>query len=119
MRVLLVEDNPNARDVYSRLLELDGHDVVAADSAPAATAAIDARAFDVALIDIELGSVDGFAVLAHLRNQQPGARAVMMTAYDVPDIARRNQADGFLAKPLAWSDVRAAIAPRPSERRAS
>jgi len=118
MRVRLVEDDANARDVSSRLLEFDGHDVVAADPA-AATEAIDARMFDVPLIDIELGPLDGFTVLAHLRNRQPGTRAVIMTAYDVPDIGRRNQADGFLATPHAWSDVRAAIAPRPLERRVS
>jgi two-component system response regulator HydG len=119
MKVLLVEDETNARDVYTRLLELDGHDVVATASARAADAAIDDGPFDAALIDVALGDLDGFAVLAHLRRQQPGATAVMMTAYDVRDTSGRPRADAFLTKPLRWSDVRAALAYRPSERRAS
>jgi CheY-like chemotaxis protein len=118
MKVLLVEDEANARDVYSRLLECDGHDVVAVGGAEAAMAAIDAQAFDAALIDIALGELDGYAVLGHLKRHQPGVRAVVMTAYDVPDASRRPgaaAADAFLAKPLRWSEARAAIAPPPRE----
>jgi CheY-like chemotaxis protein len=118
MRVLLVEDEANARDVYSRLLECDGHHVVAVGAATPAMAAIDAGIFDAALIDIALGDVDGYAVLDYLKRRQPGVRAVLMTAYDVPDAARRQRAaaaDAFLAKPLRWSDARAAIAPASRE----
>ncbi|MCX6551555.1 MAG: response regulator [Acidobacteria bacterium] len=118
-KVLLVEDEANSREVYSCLLELDGHEVVAVETAPAAMAAIERERFDVALIDVALGTQDGFSVLAHLRRHQPAVRAIIMTAYDLPDASRRAQADAFLAKPLQWSDVRAAIAHRPSERRAS
>ena len=121
MRVLLVEDEANSRDVYSRLLELDGHDVLAVGTASLAMTAIDREPFDVAMIDVALGAESGFAVLSHLRRRQPGARAVIMTAYDLADASRHAQsgADAFLAKPLQWSDVRAALAHSPSERRAS
>lgn len=115
MKVLLVEDDANSRDVYSRLLELDGHDVVAAASAEAASGAIDAGRFDVALIDVALGSRDGFVVLDYLKRRQPDARAVVMTAYDVLDTSRRAaaaRADAFLAKPLRWTELRTAMTPQ-------
>lgn len=115
MNVLLVEDEANARDVYSRLLELDGHVVVTADGASSAMSAIDHHVFQAALIDLGLGAESGFLVLDYLKRRQPGVRAVVMTAYDGPDAARRPEAraaDAFLTKPLRWSEAQSALSRR-------
>ncbi len=118
MNVLLVEDEVNARDVYCRLLELDGHAVVTADGARSAMSAIDRHEFQAALIDLGLGADSGFRVLEYLKRRQPGVRAVVMTAYDGPDAAGRleaRDADAFLTKPLRWSEAQTALRPAQPE----
>ncbi|MEW5982516.1 MAG: response regulator [Acidobacteriota bacterium] len=122
MNVLLVEDEANTLDVYSRLLELDGHVVTATEDVESASRAIESSCFDVAVIDVALGTADGFAVLDLLKRRQPEARAVLITAYDVPETSLRaaaRGADDFLAKPLSWADLRRALgrAVRQNDRR--
>lgn len=106
MKVLLVDDEANAREVYRRLIELVGHQVVTAADADEAERAIDRDRFDLAVIDVVLPGRDGFSVLEHFKRLQPGARAVVVSAHDVSESserAARLDADGFLAKPLRWS----------------
>ena len=122
MRVLLVDDEANTREVYSRLLESDGHEVTASESAEAAVRAIRESRFDWAVIDVALGGANGFTVLRELRICQPEARAVVITAYDVQETSLRAAADGaddFLAKPLSWADLRRVLgrAVQPNESR--
>jgi|WetSurMetagenome_2_1015567.scaffolds.fasta_scaffold648221_2 CheY-like chemotaxis protein len=108
MRVLLVDDEPNTRDVYGRLLELAGHEVVTAGSAAAAARAIESGPFDIAVVDLVLGGPDGLTVLEQVKRRHPAVRAIVVSAYDVPgalDRARELGADGFLAKPVRWSDL--------------
>jgi two-component system cell cycle response regulator len=108
MRVLLVDDEPNTRDVYARLLELAGHEVVTAESAEAAGLAIESGPFDAAVIDLVLGGPDGLTVLEHLKQRHPAVRAVVVSAYEVPgalERARALRAEGFLAKPVRWTDL--------------
>jgi two-component system cell cycle response regulator len=108
MRVLLVDDEPNTRDVYGRLLELAGHEVVTAENAEAAALAIEGGPFDAAIIDLVLGGPDGLTVLEHVKRRHPAARAVVVSAYEVPgalERARALHAEGFLAKPVRWSDL--------------
>jgi len=108
MRVLLVDDEPNTRDVYGRLLELAGHEVVTAESAESAALAIEGGPFDAAIIDLVLGGPDGLTVLEHLKRRHPAVRAVVVSAYEVPGALERARAlhvEGFLAKPVRWSDL--------------
>lgn len=105
MRVLFVDDEPNAREIYGRLLELAGHEVVRAESAETAVRAIDDGPFDVAVIDVVLGGADGFSVLRHLKECQPHARAIVVSAYALPADPVAHRAEAFLAKPLRWSDL--------------
>jgi DNA-binding NtrC family response regulator len=108
MKVLLVDDEANAREVYSRLFELGGHQVVAAADAEEAGRAIDGDRFDLAVIDVVLPGRDGFSVLEHFKRSQPGARAVVVSAHDVRESSERAaglDADGFLAKPLRWAEL--------------
>jgi len=122
MRILLVDDEPNTRDVYGRLLELAGHEVVTAESAQSAARAIESGPFDAAVIDLVLGGPDGLTVLEHLKRRHPEVRAVVVTAYEVPgakERARALRAEGFLAKPVRWTDLERFLegGPRDGERR--
>ena len=83
MKVLLVDDHPLILAALQAVIEGFGPDmqVVAADGADQANSAL-ARAtdFDLVLLDLSLGEVDGFVVLADLRERYPALPVVVISA---------------------------------------
>ena len=103
-RVLLVEDNADARDALRTLLELDGYDVIPAADGTEALELVGAKSLNVALIDIGLPGIDGYEVARRIR-ALPMARPVLiaLTGYSEPeDRARAREAgfDAHLVKPV-------------------
>jgi PAS domain S-box-containing protein len=85
LRVLIADDDADARDVLRMLLEAYGAEVVAVASASEALAAVAASAFDALIADIGMPYVDGYSLMRSVRNlsQEAGARipAIAVTAY--------------------------------------
>ena len=67
IRVLLVEDNPDSRDMLQTILTLDGFQVEVAEDGQQGLDAILAQRPDVALIDIGLPKLDGYEVARRVR----------------------------------------------------
>ncbi len=105
LRILIVEDNEDARFLTRRMLERWGHEVeVAADGESGVRAALAAPP-DVALVDIGLPSIDGFEVARRIRKDPTGrnTRLVAVTGYTQPEDERKARAAGFdqlLPKPV-------------------
>jgi signal transduction histidine kinase len=103
-RILIVDDNRDARELLRTILELDGHQVQDAAEAGHAVRIAAEWAPDVALIDIGLPEVDGYEVARRIRKRLGNAiRLIALTGYG-DDEARRLSADaGFdehLVKPV-------------------
>lgn len=105
MRILVVDDNVEAAGALREFLEGAGNDVRAATDAPSALAA--AREFlpDVAILDIELGPIDGYELGQHLRADERLAGCVLIacTGYNQQDMLTRSRQAGFqyhFLKPL-------------------
>lgn len=104
-RILVVDDNEDARDSLDLLLRLDGHEIRKAADGPAALAAAPEFRPDVVLLDIGLPGMDGYEVARRLREQSStrGALLVAITGYGQPDDRLRAEAAGFdhhLVKPV-------------------
>ncbi len=82
--VLLVEDDLAVRDPLEKFLTLHGFDVVTADTAPAALAALQARPPAAAVVDLRLPQGSGRDVIAAL---PPPTPVVIFSA--VPDQSAR------------------------------
>jgi PAS domain S-box-containing protein len=96
-RVLVVEDSPDARQSLRLLLELAGHHVETCEDGPSGLAKLGAFQPDVALIDLGLPGMDGYAVARELR-RRPDTRAIRLvavTGYGQADDRRRALAAGF------------------------
>jgi signal transduction histidine kinase len=105
-RVLIVEDNDDARQMLHEALAYSGHEVrEARDGASGLALAAESRP-DVALIDIGLPDLDGYEVARRLRAAPGGRRMglIAITGYGQAEDQRRAYEAGFdahLTKPVA------------------
>jgi CheY-like chemotaxis protein len=104
-RVLIVEDNPDARRLMHRLLQLWGYDTRVADDGPSGVEAALAHRPVVALIDLGLPGIDGYEVARRIRAGSGGAavRLVALTGYGELEDRDRAADAGFdlhLLKPV-------------------
>ena len=115
-RVLVIEDNDDAREMLRNLLRLFGHEVhEACDGAMGLEEARRLRP-DAALIDIGLPGMDGYEVARRIRADLPGARLVALTGYGQPEDRERALAAGFdvhLVKPVDPDQLQRLLAARP------
>jgi signal transduction histidine kinase len=104
-RVLLVEDNADARAMLRRILEMEGHQVYETADGEAGLEAALRLMPDVALIDVGLPGLDGYGVARAIRQRVGAAiRLVALTGYGQPEDRRHALAVGFdahLVKPAS------------------
>ncbi|MDC3962792.1 PAS domain-containing hybrid sensor histidine kinase/response regulator [Polyangium jinanense] len=115
-RVLVVDDEPDTRDVVQRLLEEHGAEVVAAASAEEALGLVEARTIDVLVSDLGMPGMDGFALIREIRSARTldpsRLPAVALTAFVRPEDRRRALASGYQAhieKPIEPMELVAAV----------
>jgi two-component system OmpR family response regulator len=106
MRVLVVEDQPEAADCIALMLRHAGHDAELAPDGPSALAAAEANAPDVILLDIGLpGCMDGWEVARRLQDWPTFKRplVVAITGHGDDEDRRRSAEAGIdlhLTKPV-------------------
>jgi signal transduction histidine kinase/ActR/RegA family two-component response regulator len=119
-RVLIVEDNRDAREMFRMMLELDGHDVLEAEEGHSGLQLLRSKVPDVAFIDVGLPGLDGYEIARRFRCESKDARTgdvpplgsehsckhvvlVALTGYGTPDALERSRRAGFdhhLIKPV-------------------
>jgi two-component system, cell cycle response regulator CpdR len=113
-RILIAEDEQPVRDLLTRALTMDGHEV---ESAPDGAAALDqiaaAGPFDLLLTDIRMPVMDGIALALSAARDDPNLAIVLMTGY----AGERERAQGLdalvhdiILKPFSLSDMKKALA---------
>ena len=116
-RLLIVEDNADAREGLQMLLTLAGHEVETSEDAASALEKLRAFQPEIALIDIGLPGVDGYA-LARMVRQTPEARTtclVALTGYGQAEDRQMALAAGFdahMTKPVDPEKLCAFLAER-------
>jgi two-component system response regulator AlgR len=103
MRILIVDDEPPARDRLKRLIEeLDGCECVGeAGNGTEAISMVSRLAPDVVLLDIRMPGMDGVEAAQHLSRLEEPPAVIFVTAYDEYALrAFDAQAVGYLLKPV-------------------
>ena len=102
-RVLIVEDEEEARKGLAELLTIFGYEVTAVGSGEEAGVLPDEPAPDLLLTDLMLPGIDGVALAAGLRDRWPHLKVVLMSGYTEDEAVRRGVDEGevlFLQKPF-------------------
>ncbi len=121
LRILIVEDNDDSREMLRTILELWNHDVREAADGPSAVEIANEFGPDVALIDVGLPGLDGYEVCRRLR-ASPGARTprlIALTGYGQAQDVERARAAGFdahLVKPVPPDHLMELLAAPPRRR---
>jgi len=79
--ILIVDDDPNIRKTFGKILELKGYDIEGVGTASEALASAKARFFNIAFIDIRLADASGLEVLKSIKEINEDTVAIMVTAY--------------------------------------
>jgi CheY-like chemotaxis protein len=112
LRILIVDDEPDAREVLRRIIERAKAHVETAGSAAEAREMMSASRWDLIVSDIAMPDEDGYALMEWLRTAPPGVgggtRAIALTAYAREEDRQRALDAGFLAhvaKPVEPDDL--------------
>jgi CheY-like chemotaxis protein len=105
-RILVAEDNKTTAESAAKLLALLGHEVVVAHNGPQAIALALSWRPEFILLDIGLPAIDGYAVAAHLRQEEVCQDTIIIavTGYGQEDDRRRSHDAGIdhhLLKPVS------------------
>jgi DNA-binding NtrC family response regulator len=102
-RILVVDDEAPIRDILTRRLTQWGHDVVAANGAEAAIAAMVARPAEIVFCDVIMPVFDGVWLAEQIRERWPQTVFVAVSgAQDMATIVKMRQygAVDYVAKPI-------------------
>jgi len=104
-RILIVEDNADARDMLLALLSLEHHEVFTASDGPAGVDAAVRLRPEVALVDIGLPGLNGYEVARRIRATEAGRamKLIALTGYGQREDTRQAREAGFdlhLVKPV-------------------
>ena len=102
---MIVDDDASLRLLCRVNLELDGYNVVEAQSVATAEDAAAAGQVDLFLLDVHIGADDGVALMRSLRSREHGAPVVLFTGSATLDRATIAEADGIVPKPFTLDEL--------------
>jgi NtrC-family two-component system response regulator AlgB len=103
LRILIVDDEANIRKTLTVFMESRGHKVRSVSSFRSALEEAGANSFDLALVDLRLGTESGLDLLQPLMKSSPLMKIVVITAYasiDTAVEAMKRGASDYLTKPF-------------------
>jgi signal transduction histidine kinase/HAMP domain-containing protein/ActR/RegA family two-component response regulator len=117
LRILLVDDDPMVLKALRDILEIDGHEVVAADGGQAGIDTFRAaeeggEPFALVITDLGMPYIDGRKVAAAVKGMSPRTPLIMLTGWGqrlVPESDNLVQIDCVLSKPPKLRELRCAL----------
>jgi two-component system, NarL family, invasion response regulator UvrY len=114
IRVLVVDDHRIFREGIARLMSDEADMRVAGEAADGASALVMVRskAYDVVLLDINMGSRNGFETLAAIRAEHARLPVIMLSMYAESQYARlamKSRANAYLSKDVSSDELLRAV----------
>ena len=108
MRILVVDDEDNIREVVKLNLELDGYEVVTANNGKKGLQRFLSEHFDLVILDVMMPEIDGFSLAEQIRLNNSEVPIIMLTAKDTPSDrvqGLKRGADDYLTKPFNLEEL--------------
>lgn len=108
-RILVIDDEPDIRDLLKIVLGRMGHDVFTAKCVSDANKLLSSKTFQLVLTDMKMPDGDGFDVLNHTLELKPQPPCAILTAHGSVDMALealRRGAFDFASKPVSVEKLR-------------
>jgi len=121
IRTLIVDGDEGIRFFLNEVLSSEGHGVVTASSGEEALVCLRDTRFDLAILDLNLGSrIDGLRVLEAISWRWPQMATIILTGHGTLDSAMsaiREGVDAYILKPVKTEQVRQVVAEALQKRR--
>lgn len=110
LQLLVVDDEPDMRQMLQFHLGEEGYQVDTVGDGAAALAALAGGRYALVLLDIHLPRMSGTEVLAEVRRRWPGQKVcTLSTSVGGPQLPPGALADGHLQKPFELAELSAAV----------
>jgi len=111
-RILVVDDDADARTTLVRVLEKEGYTAVGASSATEALDSFEQSVFDLILTDMRMEGMDGIELLRAIKSRRSDVPVIIMTAFASIDTAVQaidERAYDYIRKPYQLAEIRASV----------
>ncbi|AEI13992.1 response regulator receiver protein [Flexistipes sinusarabici DSM 4947] len=111
--VLVVDDEEHTRLGYAEVLRIDGYDVDVAQNGAEGLKKAERKEYHVIVTDLRMPEMDGMTFIEKLRNFDPEARVIVITAFGTFKTYKKTKEMGvvsFLNKPVRARDLKEAVA---------
>ena len=112
VRILIVEDDDEMRDLLKDFLLEEGVEADSAQNGSEAFRKLAKGSFDLVITDIQMPGLTGLEILPGIKQLQPEASIVVMTAFGSEEIRRKSLSGGstaYFEKPVPLDQLRTAI----------
>jgi len=103
LTVLVVDDNEDLLETFAMILKRRGFSVQTADNGVSAVDRFKEQSFDVILMDIVMPEMNGVEAFKKIKEIQPGASIILMTAYSEEELIQTAKDEGahqIIHKPI-------------------
>ncbi|MCZ2127324.1 MAG: response regulator transcription factor [Anaerolineales bacterium] len=110
--ILVVDDEPVARQSLTDILKLEGYFVVSVSNGQAAVEHIRTRAVDLMIVDLRMPGMDGLEVIQVVNQTSPDTEIILLTAYASTESAiqaLRLRIHDYLLKPASPTQILASV----------
>ncbi|HMA54416.1 MAG TPA: sigma-54 dependent transcriptional regulator [Acidobacteriota bacterium] len=107
-KILIVDDDPLARDALARVIKKMGHEPSEAGSLGAAREKLPENAFDLVFCDVRMPDGSGLDILPEIRASSASPEVIIVTGFGDPDgaeLAIKKGAWDYIEKPLSVKAV--------------
>ena len=113
MKILLVDDDEWIRDSLSFFFEAEGCNLLTFETAEEGMEAINQQAYEIVISDYQLPGMDGLEFFRRVKEKQPNAFEILITAYANCEILKEAKKMGvkdIIPKPFTSEDVETCLA---------
>src|SRR5512144_2110855 len=110
--ILVVDDEPVARQSMTDILKLEGHNVMSAPNGQAAVEYVRTHPVDLVVVDLRMPGMDGLEVVQVINQVSPETEVILLTAFGSTETAiqaLRLRIHDYLLKPASPSHVLASV----------